>query len=35
MAVVAGGLIMAALWLVFTNGHGPTPFNEDRAVLGG
>ncbi|MET3768643.1 hypothetical protein ABIB15_001325 [Marisediminicola sp. UYEF4] len=35
MAVVAGGLLMAPLWLVFATVHGPTSFNEDRAVLGG
>lgn len=35
MAVVAGGLLMAALWLVFTSAHGPTSFNEDRVILGG
>ena len=32
---VAGGLLMAVLWAVFTTVHGPTSFNEDRAVLGG
>ena len=33
--LVMGGLLSAALWLVFTTVHGPTSFNEDHAVLGG
>lgn len=34
LAFVAGGLLMAVLWIVFTTVHGPTSFNQDRAVLG-
>ena len=34
LALVSGGVLMAALWIVFTNVHGPTSFNLDRAVLG-
>jgi len=33
-AITAGGLLMAGLWLVFTNVHGPTSFNENGVVLG-
>lgn len=33
--MVAGGLLMAVLWLVFTRVHGPTSFNQDEVVLGG
>jgi hypothetical protein len=33
--LVAGGVLMAALWIIFTRAHGPTSFNEDRVVLGG
>lgn len=33
--MVMGGLLMGGLWLIFTTVHGPTSFNEDRAVLGG
>ena len=33
--IMAGGLLMAALWLIFTSVHGPTSFNEDRVFLGG
>lgn len=32
--LVAGGLVAAPLWLVFTTVHGPTSFNEDRITLG-
>jgi hypothetical protein len=35
VALVAGGLMMAAMWSVFTVVHGPTSYNEERAVLGG
>jgi hypothetical protein len=31
---VVGGLLMAALWLVFTSLHGPTSFDEHRFALG-
>ena len=34
LAFVAGGLLMAVLWLVFTNVHGPTSFAQTRVVLG-
>lgn len=33
-AIVAGGLLMAGLWLVYTSLHGPTSFQEDRVFLG-
>lgn len=32
--LVAGGVLMAALWIIFTTAHRPTSFNEDRLVLG-
>ena len=32
--VVAGGVVMAALWPLFTSLHGPTSFNLDRRFLG-
>ena len=31
---MAGGLLMAGLWVIFTSVHGPTSYNEDSAVLG-
>lgn len=34
LALLAGGLLMAGLWLVYTNVHGPTSFDETNAVLG-
>ncbi len=34
VAVVVGGLLMAALFIPFTLAHGPTSFNEERVVLG-
>ena len=34
LAFAAGGLLMAVLWIVLTTVHGPTSYNEDRAVLG-
>jgi hypothetical protein len=34
VALVLGGLLMALLWLIFTTVHGPTSYNQDRAVLG-
>ena len=34
LAFVAGGLLMAVLWIVLTTVHGPTSYNQDRAVLG-
>lgn len=33
-AIVAGGLLMAALWLVFTPLHGPTSYNEGHLLWG-
>jgi hypothetical protein len=33
-AIIAGGLLMAVLWMVFTTAHGPTSYSEDRVVLG-
>ena len=35
LAMLAGGVLMAGLWLVFTNVHGPTSNNEDRIIFGG
>ncbi|MGY4856391.1 methyltransferase family protein [Cryobacterium sp. AP23] len=35
LLLVTGGLLGAALWLVFTTSHGPTSYNEDRTILGG
>jgi hypothetical protein len=34
LALCTGGLLMAALWLVFTSLHGPTSFDEHRFALG-
>lgn len=34
VVLVLGGLLMALLWLIFTTVHGPTSYNEDKAVLG-
>lgn len=34
VAVVVGGVLMAALFIPFTLAHGPTSFNEERVVLG-
>jgi hypothetical protein len=33
-AIVAGGLLMAALWLAYTSLHGPTSFQENHVFLG-
>lgn len=32
-AIIAGGLLMAALFVAFTAAHGPTSVNEEREVL--
>lgn len=32
--LILGGLTAVPLWLVFTNAHGPTSFNENRLTLG-
>lgn len=32
--IAAGGLLMAALWLVYTWLHGPTTYQEDHQFLG-
>ena len=32
---MVGGLLMAALWLIFTSVHGPTSSNENRVFLSG
>lgn len=32
--IAAGGLLMAALWLLYTWLHGPTTFQEDHHLLG-
>jgi hypothetical protein len=34
LAFVAGGLLMAVLWIIFTTVHGPTSFDQTRVVLG-
>jgi hypothetical protein len=34
LAFVAGGLLMVVLWLIYTTVHGPTSFDQTRAVLG-
>lgn len=34
LAFIAGGLLMAGLWLVFATVHGPTSYDETRMVLG-
>ncbi len=33
--LIASGLAAAAIWIVFTQSHGPTSYNENRTVLGG
>lgn len=33
-ALIVGGLLMAGLWLVYTNVHGPTSYDETNPVLG-
>ena len=32
--LIAGGSVALPLWVVFTNAHGPTSFNENRLTLG-
>jgi hypothetical protein len=34
LAFIASGLLMAALWLIYTNVHGPTSYDETQPVLG-
>ena len=34
LAFMAGGVLMAGLWVIFTSVHGPTSFNEDGVILG-
>ena len=34
LAFIAGGLLMVGLWLIYTNVHGPTSYDETQAVLG-
>jgi len=34
LAIVAGGLLMPVLWIVYTTVHGPTSFNREWFVLG-
>jgi hypothetical protein len=34
LAMIAGGLLAAALWIIYTNVHGPTSYDETRPVLG-
>jgi len=34
LVIILGGLLMAALWLLFTSLHGPTSFNKDGHFLG-
>ena len=33
-SLIAAGAAAGGLWLVFTASHGPTSYNEDRAILG-
>lgn len=33
--LVASGVAAAAIWVVFTQSHGPTSYNENRIVVGG
>jgi hypothetical protein len=34
LAFAAGGLLMAVLWILYTSVHGPTSFDQTRALLG-
>lgn len=34
LAFIAGGLLMMVLWIIYTNVHGPTSYDETRPVLG-
>ena len=34
LSIFVGGLLMIALWLVFTSVHGPTSYNLDDPILG-
>ena len=34
IAFIAGGLLMAGLWVIYTSVHGPTSYDETQAVLG-
>jgi hypothetical protein len=34
LAFVTGGLLMAALWIIYTHVHGPTSFDQTRILLG-
>jgi len=34
LAFIAGGLLMMVLWIIYTNVHGPTTYDETRPVLG-
>ena len=34
LALMLGGFLMAAAWVIFINVHGPTSFNQDGAFLG-
>lgn len=34
LAFIAGGLLMAIFWIIYTGVHGPTSYDETRAVLG-
>lgn len=34
LAFIAGGLLMMALWIVYTYVHGPTSYDETQPVLG-
>lgn len=33
--LIASGVAAGAIWIVFTQSHGPTSYNENRTVLGG
>ncbi len=34
LALIMGGLLMAGIWLVYTQVHGPTSYDETNAVAG-
>jgi hypothetical protein len=34
LAFIASGLLMAALWIIYTTVHGPTSYDETQPVLG-
>jgi hypothetical protein len=34
LAFVTGGLLMVVLWIIYTNVHGPTSFDQTQALFG-